>query len=82
MKTDGWLSDPSLPKSWLFKFQSEVYQSHSFIDAEGKHLSSKEAAVKYLTEEGDLVAREKVALFAPKHPKNLVRFSLTKTQNC
>ena len=41
MKTDGWLSDPSLPKSWLFKFQSEVYQSYSFIDAEGKHLSSK-----------------------------------------
>ena len=81
LQHDGWLFDKALPAKWFYKARNQkdtsnnkhVHISLSFIDSEGNHFRSKEAALKHLIQEGDLKNVAVVANFSQDQSDGLKR---------
>ena len=61
LKFDGWLSDPKLPSKWLYK--RLIDHTYYYLDSQGNYFQSKDAALKYLANDGDSETIQKLQDF-------------------
>ena len=76
LKEEGWQHNDMLPENWLFR-QTSKNCSKEFVNGAGKYFHSKQPALKYLKEQGnlqDVVLIESFALpFVEESPKPKLR---------